>query len=815
MKQYRFDTSIEPMISRIPSMFAYLEFNDDWTTTLHPASDSPNGSWGKVVENITLPCGINLYTYVIAEEPTPYLWNEGNTFPTNVDIENGYTINASEYIRRVEGCQYVDEEYNRLYTYTEYDSFPEEVTTGMPERIKSPELDRLGNYVMNCDGNKIYKYYHKEVSYIYYKKQHLLLEGSTYTYRTLIDYYYRYKDILPAGHNFIVFMEKAIGKVKVDKGLLHMEDYSNVPDYLYLGYVKLMIEKYKKYHRICEYYRTHFINLGKHDDKLFEKCKYYESIGGDKFLKYLETLLRTLNKVAAEYFCYAEHADHQLQISVNVPLFQTKNDLGYLSTYLNEFSPGIHVRHGELVTYNGRTYICVLNRFQTGGVNYQYCLCNGDLYVLSANTYNKVGFGKVLLPTLPLVIYNGNTFIMFAGEYYMWSNGEYKKIDVVEYCSGKWNENLEVNEFDTQHFVLLSEYTSKNASALSIPEKSALSMSDEWYNQDNAYGNHFQIYITVSHIPQHFIYKNIKKGDVFYIWDDENQMYIVDTTNTAFYEVSGKSDSVLRSLRKYQDFMDSSNLFDEPDGYEDWLYYYKIGNYYSDRGILQDSIGNIQRFTDTPPTIGQYDTDLKAYGTILTDVQCDTVARTLTFTYVANAHLKAVLTAIETDDDGNLKYHYGAFEYDESDSHGVKYIETYNYFDTDIDELVNNGDFQAFVEDRIEDISDYMMKYGYKRFRFSVMNNTASITLGANDYEYPYVLSEYNETVENELDYIYQGLFKRDYFTGYAYEPTVDNQTNIRRGNAATYERHFRLGECKTIDDLENSQNSGFYSFME
>lgn len=818
MRQYRFDTSMEPMISRIPSMFAYLEFNEDWTTTLHPASDSFDGSWGKVVENIALPCDINLCTYVPSEEPTPYLWNDENTFPIGENIEDEYSINSSEYIRRIEGYQYVEEKYNELYTYTEYDPFPEEVTGEMAEHIKSPELDRLGNYIFDCDGNKLYKYYHKETLYTFYKKDCLLVEGGTYTYRTLIDYYYRYKDTLPADNTFIAFMEKAIGKVKVDKHMLQMEnedEYPNVPEYVYLGYVKMMIEKYKKYHRICEYYRTHFINLGKHDDKLFEKCEYYKTIGGDKFLKYLEMLLKTVNKVAAEYLCYAEHAAYGLQVSLNVPLFQSKNDLGYLSTYLNEFVPGVHVRHGELIIYDGRTYICVLNRFQTGGVNYEYCLCNGDLYILSSNTYNKVQVGEVLSPTLPLIIYNGYTFIIFAGEYYKWNNGQYEKIDVVEYCSGKWNENLEVNEFDTQHFVLLSEYVSSDAPSLSIPEKTALQTNNEWYNQDNTYGNHFQIYVTVPHIPTHYIYKNIKKGGVFYIWDDELQMYVVDTANAMSYEISGKSDSVLRSLRKYEQFMDDSNLFDEPDIYEDWLYYYKIGNYYTDRGIVQDTIGNIQRFTDTPPTVGQYDTDLKAYGTILTDIQCDTTERTLTFTYVVNAHFKAILTNIETDDDGNLKYHYGEFEYDESDSHGVKFVETYNYLDTDIDDLVNNGDFQAFVENRPEDITDYMVKYGYKRFRFSVVNSTASVTLGATNYEYAYVLSEYNETVENDLDYIYQPLFKRDYFTGYAYEPNVDNQIDIRRGNAATYERHFRLGEAKTMEDLAAISNNGFYTFTE
>ena len=171
--------------------------------------------------------------------------------------------------------------------------------------------------------------------------------------------------------------------------------------------------------------------------------------------------------------------------------------------------------------------------------------------------------------------------------------------------------------------------------------------------------------------------------------------------------------------------------------------------------------------------------------------------------------------AIEIDDDGNQLFHYDPFEYDDGDTHGVVYEETYNYLDTDIDDLVNNGDFRAFVENRPEDITDYMVKYGYKRFRFSVVNNTANITLGATNYEYAYVLSEYNETVENDLDYTYQPLFKRDYFTGYTYEPVVDNQIDIRRGNASRFERTIRLSEAKTMEDLVQVQNSGFYTFIE
>lgn len=819
MRVLRFDTSMEPMISRIPGLFPYLEFNEDWTTTLHAASDSFDGSWGKVVDSMRIPCNVNLCTYVQTDyNPSPYNWNSTNTFPTGENMEDEYSISSSEYIRRVEKYYYVEEEEEVGETYVEIDPFPDTVTSSMPNRIKVPKRDKENNYIYDCNQYKVYGFYRKEADYSYYKKICLINEGETYTYRTLIDYYYRYKDTVPSDNTFIKFMERGIGKVKVDKVSLQMTDtieYPNVPDYIYLGQVKMLIEKYRKYQRICTYYRTHYLNFNKTDDIFEQKCDLYKTMGGDTFLRYLETQLPLLNKIAAEYKCYAENKRRDFGISLNVPLFQSKNDLGYLSCYMNEFIPGGHFRHGELVTYNGRTYICLLNRFLVGGNNYKYCMCNDDLYKLSANTYDRMSFGKVQSMILPTAIYNGYTYILFNNEYYEWQGTSYVNIEVTEYCSGLWNENLELNEFDYQHFVLLTDFVSNTASYLSIPIKTSLRNADEWYYDDNLYGNKFKLYITVPSLPHNFIYKNIKRGNNFYVWDETLQMYVPDTTNCLSYTIEGKADSLLKGLRKYEQFIDESELFDEPDIAEDWLYYYKIGNFFSNGSIYWDSVGNIERFGTTPVSPGTYVTDLMAYGTILTDIQCNTTDKTLTFTYVVNAHLKAILDSIAVDDDGNNIYKYRPFEYDSSDPHGIVYVETYNYTDTDIDDLVNNGDFRAFVEDRPNAISNYMQKYGYKRFKFSVVNSSTTVMVGNSEYEYAYVRSDFSETVDNDMDVIYQPLFKKDYFTGYAYEPTVKNNVDIRRGNAAAFERHIRFSECKTIEDLESEQNGSFYRMEE
>ena len=53
-------------------------------------------------------------------------------------------------------------------------------------------------------------------------------------------------------------------------------------------------------------------------------------------------------------------------------------------------------------------------------------------------------------------------------------------------------------------------------------------------------------------------------------------------------------------------------------------------------------------------------------------------------------------------------------------------------------------------------------------------------------------------------------VFKEEYLLGIssAFESEVD--VTIDRGNAAAFEKHFKLGECNTYEDLENYGNNYF-----
>lgn len=60
MKTIEYKVSFEKIISRLSGLFAYLESDDYGVVSLHKATDSLDGCWGRIVENIKLPSGVSL-----------------------------------------------------------------------------------------------------------------------------------------------------------------------------------------------------------------------------------------------------------------------------------------------------------------------------------------------------------------------------------------------------------------------------------------------------------------------------------------------------------------------------------------------------------------------------------------------------------------------------------------------------------------------------------------------------------------------------------------------------------------------------------
>lgn len=256
MKTIEYKVSYEKMISRLPGLFAYLESDEFGNMSLHKATDSLDGCWGKIVENISLPSEVSLK-----------------------DILHG---------------------------------------------------------------------------------------GETYSFRTIIDYYYQYREELGEDDEFVKFIEKAIGKITVDfEGKTEMS-----PKFIYLANAKKLYNELVKMGKQCEFYNQNKEKFGT-DEYLCCLCERYKNIGGDAFKEYVGSLIPTAETIAMWYKRYAENAENgyenedkkiesrPLTLDFDIDLTSTYQDFGIISPYVPIWIPGKRYFKGDKVQYDGELYICL------------------------------------------------------------------------------------------------------------------------------------------------------------------------------------------------------------------------------------------------------------------------------------------------------------------------------------------------------------------------------------------------------------------------------------------------------------------------
>lgn len=241
MKTIEYKVSYEKMISRLPGLFAYLESDEFGNMSLHKATDSLDGCWGKIVENISLPSEVSLK-----------------------DILHG---------------------------------------------------------------------------------------GETYSFRTIIDYYYQYREELGENDEFVKFIEKAIGKITVDfKGKTEMS-----PKFIYLANAKKLYNELVKMGKQCEFYEQNKEKFGT-DEYLCCLRERYKNIGGDAFKEYVGSLIPTAEKIAKKYL---EYAKGNMVLDFDIDLTSTYQDFGIISPYVPIWIPGKRYFKGDKVQYDGELYICL------------------------------------------------------------------------------------------------------------------------------------------------------------------------------------------------------------------------------------------------------------------------------------------------------------------------------------------------------------------------------------------------------------------------------------------------------------------------
>lgn len=610
MKTITYKVSYEKMISRINGLFAYLETNDLGEMGLHYATDSINGCYGKVVENIKLPNGINL----------------------------------------------------------------------------------------EIRGSKI------------------LQGGKTYSFRTIIDCYYKYKQDLNHDDPFKMFIERGIGKVNVDSNI----NGKAVPKFIYLSNARNLYNKLCKLSKQCAFYETHREEYGndKHLCCLSEK---YTEMGGDSFKIFVEKQIPIAEAIAKEYYGYAENSENTMTLNFDIDLTSSFEDLGIMTPFVDEWIPYKKYYIGDKVFYDGNIYV--------------------------ANSIT----------------------------------------------TGKWDEETEKVSFDYDSFTIADN----GVDGIKITQ-----------NEISPVGN---------------------------------------------FNIGGYTDSKLHDLRRSITYSNDSNNEETPDNGKDWLFYYRVGLIVNHKTI-NDSFGNIATLDGgTYIFKNGYCMNLMAYGDVIENITINAENNTISFIYRTGVHLMSSLAETVVDDDGNNIYKWNKFEWDNDKNIGIKYQETYTYTSDselynltsdskitnkeDIDKkwiliddgyrsvsgVIENGnitypsnvvgkfDFDDYIQGEYDDVLKFC------KFEFVTYNNTLSYdklianqnaVIVSNLADFDIHRKDFNEFMNSEL-------IRNEYFNGITYSPSSDIDVRIERGSTAAFQKHISFSQVKTLEDLENFQNSSFFSINE
>ena len=633
MNTIKLKYGLEEITARIPGLFPYIEFDENHVSTIHPASDSDCGCYGKIACALRIP---EKYTLVV----------------DGVDIIN-----------------------------TEDD----------------PPVSNV------------------------------------YSYRTLMNVYYKYRDEYP-DNSFIRFMERGIGKFKI-KAAIDFEYCTLVPEYEYYANCNRLYNEYVKIGLMCSKYQQMKQITGEVNCELECLVEKYAKMGGDIMRDYYGVQARETNGISAEYFKYASN-DFNLSLDLNITA--TENDLGILNTFVQFF---------------GEKYVDVLYTKREGRVvtiNQDEMTADETYYLDNTCTLEAVRGVDYFLPYTKEGSTTGGDFVIYNDRTYVCEQPIF---------NGVW---------DSSRFHLISENYSDPT-------------------------------------------------------PDYNAYYNPNIGVTPADGLSASTNTQLKGFRGETKYTDESGIVRNPEDGTDWLWYYRIGSIGFSETIT-DKFNNIEVQSGyvRNENTDQYEMHLNAYGDIITDITRNKDNRTLTITYVIGAHFKAKLLSIEPDDDGNKHYYYSEYEYDSDDSHGAIYTEVFDYEIGDEIDSMSDELFEYYVtHDKLErdrnDITtdpSIIVDSRYTKGVFSLFGHTGygNLLVNGNEAQFSYIISDYTTPIQLNKDGIANPLIKFDYLSGINYKPSVKSDVHVSRGNAAAWERHIRLGEIQSFEDLETYANNSFFN---
>ena len=138
--------------------------------------------------------------------------------------------------------------------------------------------------------------------------------------------------------------------------------------------------------------------------------------------------------------------------------------------------------------------------------------------------------------------------------------------------------------------------------------------------------------------------------------------------------------------------------------------------------------------------------------------------------------------------------------------------------DESIWSMVNDGIFEDYVKgkydkDATTDTEDNEHYYKlYNKMPFYYDTSAYKLKIGSSFKDVEYIESSFETTVDiTHVDIEERPLIRYDYYNGVNFQPSIDDDVNIERGVTQAFEKHIKLGEIKTFEDFENYSNGGFF----
>lgn len=172
---------------------------------------------------------------------------------------------------------------------------------------------------------------------------------------------------------------------------------------------------------------------------------------------------------------------------------------------------------------------------------------------------------------------------------------------------------------------------------------------------------------------------------------------------------------------------------------------------------------------------------------------------------------------------------------DTNNLHGIRYEEIY-YFSPNEDEdnissLIKNGEFYKYVngdyDDKQANANDAQNIKKYEKYEFSTNNNTLSYTQRVNstDLELSCVISDYkticireevNEDNSDKNNGVINGvtISRLPFYESISYTPVEKIDVFIDRGSTSVFDRHIRLSEVKTLNDMLEYSNGSYFTMQ-